>query len=114
MRSHSVLGSFIVIATIAAAQCLTGCKSTIDAAAPGDFGQIRVINYAAQTSPVDVYVQGVGQPLDTLPAAPGLAFGLACVYLNNLPASPAGTVYHVSIHPVNNKQTEIAHADVTL
>ncbi len=114
MRSRLSLGSLLIVVAIAATQFLTGCKSQIDDPAPSDFGQIRVVNFADQTSPVDVYIQGAGQPTDTLPVAQNLNFGLTTPYINNLPASAGGTVYHVSIHPVNNRQTEIAHADVTI
>lgn len=114
MRSRLSLGTFFIIAATLATQLLTGCKSQIDDPAPVDFGQIRVINFADQTSPVDVYIQGVGQATDTLPVAQALGFGLATVYINNLQANAAGSVYHVSIHPVNNRQTEIASAEVTI
>jgi len=114
MRSHLRVKSVVAVAIIGIVQFLSGCKTQIADPAPVDFGQLRVINFAAQNSPIDVYIQGVGLPTDTLPSAQTLGFGLAMVYKNNLTTSTAGTVYHVSIHPVNNRQTELSHVDVTI
>jgi hypothetical protein len=114
MRSQSTQRIFFVVAILAVLGLMNGCKTQVTDPLPTDFAQIRAINFATCSTPFDIYIEQDGAPLDTLPAIQNLGFGLAAVYNNNLPAVPAGTVYHVYLHHVNNRLSVLNHADITV
>jgi hypothetical protein len=114
MRSQSSQRIFFFAAILAVVGLMNGCKTQVTDPLPTDFAQIRAINFATCSTPFDIYIEQDGGTVDTLPAIQNLQFGLAAVYSNNLTAVPAGTLYHVYLHHVNNRQSVLSHADITV